>query len=116
MLRTIILITAWTIAVLGCGGSEEGSVEVDNEALMDPANAAMNQQASDQCDVEFNTSKGIFVVAATRDLAPNGVDRFYNLVKAGFYNECRFFRVVPNFMAQFGFHGDTEVTKVWLND
>ena len=115
MLRTIILITAWTIAVLGCGGSEEGSVEVDNEALMDPANAAMNQQAPDQFDVEFNTSKGIFVVAATRDLAPNGVDRFYNLVKAGFYNECRFFRVVPNFMAQFGFHGDPEVTKVWFN-
>ena len=115
MLRTMILITAWTIAVLGCGDSEEGSVEVDNEALMDPTSTAMNQQAPDQFDVEFNTSKGIFVVATTRDLAPNGVDRFYNLVKAGFYNECRFFRVVPNFMAQFGFHGDPEVTKVWFN-
>ena len=56
MLRTMILITAWTIAALGCGGSEEGSVEVDSEALMDPAGAAMNQQAPDQFDVEFNTS------------------------------------------------------------
>ena len=47
MLRTMILITAWTTAVLGCGGSEEGSVEVDNEALMDPTSTAMNQQAPD---------------------------------------------------------------------
>lgn len=112
LLRTILL-TGLTIAAVGCGGSGEGSGKVDQEALMDPKSPAMNQQAPDRFEVEFKTSKGNFVIEVTRDLAPNGVDRFYNLVKAGFYNECRFFRVIPNFMAQFGFHGDPEITAVW---
>jgi peptidyl-prolyl cis-trans isomerase A (cyclophilin A) len=115
MLRTTSLITAWMIAAMGCGGSEEGSVKVDQEALMDPSSAAMNQQAPEKFDVEFKSSKGDFVLSVRRDLAPIGVDRFYNLVTAGFYSECRFFRVMPNFMAQFGFHGDPEVTAVWFD-
>lgn len=113
MLRTN-LILGLMLAAMGCSGSEEGSSKVDQEALMDPKSPAMNQQAPDEFKVEFKASTGRFVVQVTRDLAPNGADRFYNLVQAGFYNECRFFRVVPNFMAQWGFHGDPEITAAWF--
>jgi peptidyl-prolyl cis-trans isomerase A (cyclophilin A) len=61
----------------------------------------------------FETTAGTFVIRATRAWAPYGVDRFYNLVKAGFYDECRFFRVVPKFMVQFGLNGDPAVTAAW---
>jgi peptidyl-prolyl cis-trans isomerase A (cyclophilin A) len=55
----------------------------------------------------------MFVVRVTRAWAPLGADRFYNLVNDGFYEECRFFRVVPKFMAQFGIHGDPAVSTAW---
>jgi len=65
--------------------------------------------------VTFATSKGTFVVEAIRDWAPLGVDRFYNLVKSGFFNDVRFFRVIPNFLVQFGIHGDPAISQAWLN-
>jgi peptidyl-prolyl cis-trans isomerase A (cyclophilin A) len=63
--------------------------------------------------VKFDTSKGSFVVEVHRDWAPNGADRFYNLVKNGFYNDARFFRVISGFMVQFGINGDPQISKVW---
>jgi peptidyl-prolyl cis-trans isomerase A (cyclophilin A) len=64
-------------------------------------------------DVSFDTSAGPFVVRVTRAWAPKGADRFYNLVKHGYYNEGRFFRVVPNFMVQFGLNGNPKIQSVW---
>jgi peptidyl-prolyl cis-trans isomerase A (cyclophilin A) len=61
----------------------------------------------------FDTSKGPFVIEARREWAPIGVDRFYNLVKNGFYDGTRFFRVRPGFMAQFGLNGNSEIQSVW---
>jgi cyclophilin family peptidyl-prolyl cis-trans isomerase len=63
--------------------------------------------------VLFKTSKGDVTIHVTRKLAPKGADRFYTAVKAGFYNDCRFFRVVPDFVVQFGINGDPEVQKKW---
>jgi cyclophilin family peptidyl-prolyl cis-trans isomerase len=63
--------------------------------------------------VKFETTAGDFVVEVTRKWAPLGVDRFHELVKAGFYNDCGFFRVVPNFMVQFGINGDPKVQAKW---
>jgi peptidyl-prolyl cis-trans isomerase A (cyclophilin A) len=55
----------------------------------------------------FVTTKGTFVVIeVTRSLAPNGADRFYNLVRSGYFTDVAFFRVIPGFMCQFGIHGD----------
>jgi peptidyl-prolyl cis-trans isomerase A (cyclophilin A) len=63
--------------------------------------------------VKFDTSKGVFVVAVHRDWAPNGADRFYNLVKNGFYDNARFFRVISGFMVQFGISADPKISAVW---
>jgi peptidyl-prolyl cis-trans isomerase A (cyclophilin A) len=73
----------------------------------------MNELAPDKFQVKFDTSKGEFTVEVTRAWAPNGADRFYNLVKNGFYDNCRFFRVVENFMVQFGINGNPKLSSVW---
>jgi cyclophilin family peptidyl-prolyl cis-trans isomerase len=63
--------------------------------------------------VRFETSKGPFVVQVKRSLAPRGADRFYELVHIGYFTGVRFFRLVPNFVVQFGIHGDTAVNTMW---
>jgi peptidyl-prolyl cis-trans isomerase A (cyclophilin A) len=63
--------------------------------------------------VKFETSKGAFVVEVHREWAPNGADRFYELVKSNFYNEARFFRVVPGFVVQWGIPKDPTVAEKW---
>jgi len=82
-----------------------------SNTLMNPA--ALNAKAPATFNVKFDTSAGTIVVEVHRDWAPNGADRFYNLVKNGFYNNCRFFRVVPNFMVQWGINGDPNIQKHW---
>ena len=62
---------------------------------------------------KFDTSKGVFVIEVHRDWAPNGADRFYNLVKNGFYDNVRFFRVISGFMVQFGINGDPKLAAQW---
>lgn len=62
---------------------------------------------------KFETTAGDFVIEVQREWAPNGADRFYQLVSSGFYDECKFFRVVPDFMVQFGINGDPKVQKGW---
>ena len=69
--------------------------------------------APSQYRVKFDTSKGVFVVEVHRDWAPLGADRFYQLVKSGFYDEARFFRVVPGFVVQWGINKDPQVTAQW---
>ena len=63
----------------------------------------------------FDTSVGSFVIEVHRDWAPKGADRFYNLVKNGFFDNTRFFRVMPGFMVQFGINGDPEIQKHWAD-
>ena len=63
--------------------------------------------------VKFITSRGDFTIKVVRDWSPNGADRFYELVKAGFYDDIRFFRVVPGFMVQFGISGDPKTMGKW---
>jgi peptidyl-prolyl cis-trans isomerase A (cyclophilin A) len=82
-----------------------------SQALMNPA--ALKEQAPPVYRVDFDTSKGPFVIEVHRDWAPNGADRFYNLVKNGFYDNARFFRVIEGFMVQFGVNGDPKVSTVW---
>jgi len=80
-------------------------------SLLDPA--TLKAQAPDVYKVKFTTTKGDFVVQVTRAWSPLGADRFYNLVKNGFYNGAGFFRIVPGFVVQFGISADPAVTKAW---
>ena len=79
--------------------------------LSDPA--SLNEKTPAVYQAKFDTSKGSFVIEVHRDWAPNGADRFYNLVKNGFYNDVRFFRVLDGFMAQFGINGNPSLSAVW---
>ena len=81
--------------------------------LLDPSKAT--EKAPDAYKVQFATSKGNFTIEVHREWAPQGADRFYNLVKAGFYDDVRFFRVVSGFMVQFGISGDPALNTVWRN-
>lgn len=96
------LVATGTVGAQGVGAS-----------LKNPA--ALAERAPDTFKVNVDTSKGVFVIEVTRAWAPNGADRFYNLVKNGFFDQVRFFRVIARFMAQFGIHGDPAVSAVWRN-
>ena len=78
-----------------------------------PVDPGFAQQAPDSFRARFATTKGDFVIAVQRAWAPLGADRFYNLVRSGYFDGVRFFRVLPGFMAQFGIHGDTAVAGAW---
>lgn len=97
------------------GDRSPANVELspEHEILGDPSHEEMNQTAPDEFDVLFHTTAGDFTVHVVRDWAPHGADRFYNLVVNGFYDETRFFRVVPGFVVQWGMHGDPDVNAAW---
>jgi peptidyl-prolyl cis-trans isomerase A (cyclophilin A) len=81
--------------------------------LMNPKSPEMNKQAPPKYLAKFSTSKGDFTIEVNRSWAPRGADRFYNLVLNGFFDEARFFRVVPGFIVQFGIPADPKVAAVW---
>jgi peptidyl-prolyl cis-trans isomerase A (cyclophilin A) len=87
--------------------------QADLAKLQKPA--ALNEQAPARFRANFETSKGRIVIEVNREWAPVGADRFYNLVKNGFYDGVRFFRVIDGFMAQFGIHGNPTVQAAWRN-
>lgn len=89
----------------------EEAKKASSEALKDPSKAT--EKAPDKFKAKFETTAGDFTVEVTRDLSPRGADRFYNLVKIGFFEDIAFFRVIDGFMAQFGIHGDPEVSAIW---
>lgn len=77
--------------------------------------APADSQIPDVFQVEFDTTKGKFIVEVQKAWAPVGAERFYNLVKEGYYTDIAFFRVLKGFVAQFGIHGKPEVAKKWGN-
>ena len=79
------------------------------------AGQATDEKAPATFKVKFDSSAGPFVVEVHRAWAPNAADHFYTLVKNGFYDEARFFRVVPNFMVQFGINADPAVQAKFKN-
>jgi len=78
---------------------------------LDPSRA--KDRAPDVFRARFATTQGEFVIEVHRTWAPNGADRFYNLVKLGVYDDTRFFRAIDGFMVQFGIPGDPQVAASW---
>jgi peptidyl-prolyl cis-trans isomerase A (cyclophilin A) len=82
-----------------------------HRSLLNPS--SLNQKAPGTYKAKFTTTQGVFVVEVTRAWAPLGADRFYNLVKNGFFDDARFFRVISGFMVQFGINGDPKTAAAW---
>src|SRR5580698_7291216 len=81
--------------------------------LLHPAAPELNRTAPDVSRVRLDTSQGSIVIELHRDWSPHGVDRFYSLIHAGYYDDCRFFRVIADRWAQFGINGDPAVAQAW---
>ena len=96
-----------------CGVMMQGTARAEgaSPALKDPTKATLTAPAVFK--VKLSTTKGDIVIEAHRDWAPLGADRFYNLVKAGFFTDAAFFRTISGFMVQFGIHGAPAVSPAW---
>jgi peptidyl-prolyl cis-trans isomerase A (cyclophilin A) len=76
---------------------------------------ALKEKAPEKFSAKFETTQGTVVIEFTRSWSPNGADRIYNMVKNGFFDGVKFFRVVPGFVVQFGIHGDPSISTKWLD-
>ena len=81
--------------------------------LRAPSNAFWSTRAPDTVTADIQTSRGTITVELLREWAPHGVDRFYNLARAGYFDDSRFYRVVYAFVAQFGIAGDPAIARLW---
>lgn len=82
-------------------------------ALLNPNHEFWQEKAPEVFNVKIATNKGDFFIEVHRDWAPIGADRFYNLVRSGFFDDSRFYRVREGFIAQFGIPGNPDITEVW---
>ena len=108
MIRSLAVTAIAALAAIVAVGAQG---DASKARLKTPA--ALKERAPDKYKAKFDTSAGVFVIEVTRAWAPLGADRFYNLVKNGFYDDVRFFRVLDGFMAQFGMNGDPAIQGVW---
>ena len=91
-----------------------GSSSAERRALLlDPAAPFWRERAPDTVRIRVETTRGPFVLEAYRAWAPIGVDRLHNLVRAGYFDDSRFFRVLTRYIVQFGIAGDPAVARVW---
>ncbi|HVH08607.1 MAG TPA: peptidylprolyl isomerase [Gemmatimonadales bacterium] len=108
-------ISRWVVlcAVLAaaCRGGDRPKAAAAGGTFATPS--LLRERAPARFRARFETSAGVFVIDVHRDWAPLGADRFYNLVKSGYFDGVRFFRVISGFMAQFGIHGDPQVSAAW---
>ena len=105
---------AIVLGLAACGKTDKQSERAAaTNTQLDPQSPALQAKAPDTFNAHFETSAGAFTVQVTRAWAPVGADRFYNLVKNGFFDGTRFFRVVPGFVVQFGLSGDPAVSARW---
>src|SRR5262249_18795200 len=100
----------WSLGAASVESTQSGQAQ-----LMHPEGNSWKQMAPALFRVRVETSKGEFVIEARRSWAPVGADRLYNLVRAGFFDDSRFFRVRAGFIVQFGIAGDPAVAAVWRN-
>jgi len=106
-----LVLFAFALAAAIPASAQAAQPGADMSKLSNPA--GLTEKAPDVFKAKFETSQGDVVIEVHRAWAPVGADRFYNLVKNGFYDDGRFFRVISGFMAQFGIHGDPAISRVW---
>lgn len=99
---SVFVFSALALGLASCGGPKPGS-----------ESGVRNEPVPDVYRVKFDTSKGPFTVEVTKAWAPEGAARFYTLVQQRFYDDTRFFRVIRDFVVQFGINGDPAVEARW---
>ncbi|MGA8729578.1 MAG: peptidylprolyl isomerase [Terracidiphilus sp.] len=92
-------------------GSAHTAATAPQPSLLNPA--SLHATAPAVFKAKFTTTAGDFVIEVHRDWAPLGADRFYNLVRRGYFTNAAFFRVVPGFVVQFGLNANPAINKVW---
>ena len=102
-----------TLVILGAAALVGGQSAGDRRLLLSPESAEFTRPAPERCVVRLDTNKGVVDIEVTRAWAPVGADRFVNLVRHGYYDENRFFRVAPGRWVQFGIAADPAVAKAW---
>ena len=122
-MKLSLLLVVVTIFVVGCGlngglntklgflQDKQPAVALKQENLPLPKDLVETAPATFKA--KFATTKGDFTMELYREWSPQGVDRFYNLVKSGYFQDIAIFRAVDNFMFQFGIHGDPAMNKIW---
>jgi cyclophilin family peptidyl-prolyl cis-trans isomerase len=126
--HTRFLFTLPLIVTLAAGGSRLGLAQAGSRPaqtptpttpaqrralLLAPTRAFWSTRAPDTVRADIQTSRGTISVELLREWAPHGVDRFYNLARAGYFDDSRFYRVVYAFVAQFGIAGDAAIARLW---
>ncbi len=111
MKKGLLLTLLLMLPIVACQAQAKARQD-GKSVLKDPAK--LKAKAPEKFKAQFDTTKGVIVIEVTRAWSPNGADRFYNLVKNGFFDGVKFFRVVPNFVVQFGIHGDPSLASKWL--
>lgn len=99
------IVLAWLVALVTVSGGQN--------PLLAPDDPRVAQRAPDACHVRLETTKGTIVLEMRREWSPHGVDRFYNLVKAGYYDDAAVFRIRAGTWAQFGINGDPKIAQAW---
>jgi peptidyl-prolyl cis-trans isomerase A (cyclophilin A) len=112
-MRTGIWTLAVVLAVATTAVAQESGVDLSKAKLRTPS--SFTEKAPETFKAKFDTSQGAFTIDVHRAWAPLGADRFFNLVKNGFYDDCRFFRVLDGFMAQIGMNGNPAIQSAWAN-
>ena len=123
-LNSLITVAGISLGLVSFAGAEEKKKEGEakaeapkkeaaHPALKDPSKA--KEKAPEKFKAKFETTAGDFTIEVTRDWSPLGADRFYNLVKIGYFEDIVIFRAIDGFMAQFGIHGDPSVSRIWRN-
>lgn len=102
-------------ALLASAAAVARSPQPVDQALLHPGSAEMNRRAPDRSVVRLDTSQGPIRIEVIRAWAPHGADRFVNLVRHGYYDQARFFRIRKATWAQFGIHADPRVATLWRN-
>jgi homoserine O-acetyltransferase len=109
--KPFILILAVVTSAIIAASAQDG--KPNRALLLQPDSREMNKRAPDSSRVRLETTKGVIRLEMRREWAPLGVDRFYNLVRNGYYDDTAIFRVRAGLWAQFGINGDPEVATVW---
>lgn len=116
--RTLLLAGVFALSVAHRSAAQAAASAPTTPAqrralLLAPTRAFWSTRAPDTVTADIQTSRGTITVELLRDWAPHGVDRFYNLARAGYFDDSRFYRVVYAFVAQFGIAGDASIARLW---